>query len=132
MGCGFISSLVWGYMLRGISMTDAAAAHRACSCVLALPKAYARKSNAKPCAMPVHVCSPCRKSMQENANAKTCAMLHTAVLQASGLIGRLNADRTCDEGKHPHYTPCPILDGKPHGGVNMPVSRSHAVAANTS
>ena len=52
-------------------MTDAAAARRACPCVLALPKAYARKPNAKPCAMPVHVCLPCRKFMQENQTPKT-------------------------------------------------------------
>ena len=108
-----------------------------------------------PPAVSVHVCLPCRKLMQENQmpnhapclfmcacpaetlckkvkRQKQCAMLHTAV-QVSGLMGRLDADDTAmDGGKHPHYTPYPILDGKPHGGLNIPVLRSHAVTANTS
>ena len=29
MGCGSVNYLIWGYMLRGISMTDAAAVRRA-------------------------------------------------------------------------------------------------------
>ena len=78
------------------------------------------------------MCSPCRKFMQEKPNAKPCAMLHNAVLQDSRLKGRLNADHTCDERKHPHCTPCPVLDGKPHGGLNMQVSESHAAAMSTS
>ena len=82
-------------------MTGAAPACPACSCVLALPKVYAGKSK--------------RQTMRP--------MLHITVLKASRLMGRLSADHTFDEGKHPHYTPCTILDGKPHGGLNMHVSK---------
>ena len=77
MGYSLINSLLWGYMPRGISMTDAAAVRRACPCVFALPKAYARKRkrqtmrHACPCVLALPKAYARKSNVKNNAPCST-------------------------------------------------------------